>query len=129
MADLYEQWIGQENGQKGQFITKNGRVIFIGGPGGGGGSSFGSTPFVAKNGIAIADEYDEELGKVVLRTNQDSIISGLEAEHAELEEMSKTGDLRGPAFERYVGISGTINVLRNARDAALQEYNAMVKKG
>jgi hypothetical protein len=42
MADLYEQWIGKAEGHKGQFIKKDDRTIFIGGPGGGAGGSGGT---------------------------------------------------------------------------------------
>lgn len=34
-----------ERGEKGQFITKDGKVIFVGGPSGGGGSSGGGSSF------------------------------------------------------------------------------------
>jgi hypothetical protein len=52
--DLYEQWIEQAVGKKGDFITKDGKVIFVGGPGGGGGEAGGGggvTPIKSKDKI------------------------------------------------------------------------------
>jgi len=50
MADLYQEWIEKVEGRKGQFIKKDDRTIFIGGPGGGSGT--GGSGEAASRGVS-----------------------------------------------------------------------------
>jgi hypothetical protein len=65
MDDLYDLLFGE----KGNFITKDGKVVFIGGPGGGGGTAGGGgTQVTAANADELAQAMnDTELGSSLSR--------------------------------------------------------------
>lgn len=72
MDDLYNTLFGE----KGNFITKDGRVIFVGGPGAGGGTAGGGgTPVTAANADELAQgmtdtELRDSLSRVKLEAGQ-----------------------------------------------------------